>query len=76
MKGDIFSLLQAKEIGMTLTESMAMYPASSVSGFYFAHPDAKYFSVDKIDNDQLEDMASRRSISIKKLKRWLAPNLR
>ena len=76
VKGDIFSLLQAKEIGMTLTESMAMYPASSVSGFYFAHPDAKYFSVDKIDNDQLEDMASRRSISIKKLKRWLAPNLR
>ena len=76
VKGDIFSLLQAKEIGMQLTESMAMYPASSVSGFYFAHPEAKYFSVDKIDNDQLEDLASRRSISIKKLKRWLAPNLR
>ena len=76
VKEDIFSLLQAKEIGMQLTESMAMHPASSVSGFYFAHPEAKYFSVDKIDNDQLEDMALRRSISVKKLKRWLAPNLR
>ena len=76
VKEDIFSLLQAKEIGMQLTESMAMHPASSVSGFYFAHPEAKYFSVDKIDNDQLEDMASRRSISIKQLQKWLAPNLR
>lgn len=76
VKKDIFSLLQADDIGMTLTESMAMSPASSVSGFYFAHPDAKYFSVDKIDNDQLEDMASRRSISIERLKKWLAPNLR
>ena len=76
VKEDIFSLLQAKEIGMQLTESMAMHPASSVSGFYFAHPEAKYFSVDKIDNDQLEDMALRRSISVKKLKRWLAPNLK
>ena len=61
---------------MQLTESMAMHPASSVSGFYFAHPEAKYFSVDKIDNDQLEDMASRRSISIKELQKWLSPNLR
>ena len=69
-------LLEANEIGMQLTESMAMHPASSVSGFYFAHPDAKYFSVDKIDKDQLEDMASRRSISIKQLQKWLAPNLK
>jgi len=76
VKEDIFSLLEANEIGMQLTESMAMHPASSVSGFYFAHPDAKYFSVDKIDKDQLEDMASRRSISIKQLQKWLAPNLK
>ena len=69
VKEDIFSLLEANEIGMQLTESMAMHPASSVSGFYFAHPDAKYFSVDKIDKDQLEDMASRRSISIKQLQK-------
>jgi len=53
-----------------------MTPASSVSGFYFAHSAAKYFSVDKIDKDQLEDMASRRSVSIDQLKRWLASNLR
>ena len=72
----VFDLLEANEIGMQLTESMAMHPASSVSGFYFAHPDAKYFSVDKIDKDQLEDMASRRSISIKQLQKWLAPNLK
>jgi 5-methyltetrahydrofolate--homocysteine methyltransferase len=76
VKEDIFSLLEANEIGMQLTESMAMHPASSVSGFYFAHPDARYFSVDKIDKDQLEDMASRRSISIKQLQKWLAPNLK
>ena len=72
----IMMTAKANEIGMQLTESMAMHPASSVSGFYFAHPDAKYFSVDKIDKDQLEDMASRRSISIKQLQKWLAPNLK
>ena len=61
---------------MQLTESLAMKPASSVSGFYFAHPDSKYFSVDKIDEDQLEDMSSRRKVPIKKLKKWLTPNLK
>jgi 5-methyltetrahydrofolate--homocysteine methyltransferase len=76
VKKDIFALLQTEEIGMKLTESMAMYPASSVSGFYFAHPDAKYFSVDKIDDDQLEDMATRRLVSSKQLRKWLGPNLR
>jgi 5-methyltetrahydrofolate--homocysteine methyltransferase len=55
---------------------MSMMPASSVSGFYFSHPEAKYFSVDKIDKDQLEDMASRRAVSAEQLKKWLAPNLR
>jgi len=76
VKKDIFALLQAKEIGMELTESMSMIPASSVSGFYFAHPEAKYFSVDKIDEDQINDMATRRSISKEHLKKWLASSLR
>ena len=76
VKKDIFTVLQTDEIGMQLTDSMAMHPASSVSGFYFAHPDAKYFSVDKIDEDQLEDMASRRSVPTKQLRKWLGPNLR
>ena len=76
VKKDIFKLLQANDIGMSLTESMAMLPASSVSGFYFSHPYSKYFSVDKIDTDQLTDMANRRNLEIKTLKKWLAPNLR
>ena len=76
VKNDIFALLQAKEIGMELTEGMSMMPASSVSGFYFAHPEAKYFSVDKIDEDQINDMAKRRSISKEQLKKWLASSLR
>ena len=76
VKNDIFALLQAKEIGMELTEGMSMMPASSVSGFYFAHPEAKYFSVDKIDEDQINDMANRRSISKEQLKKWLASSLR
>ncbi|MDB4096747.1 methionine synthase [Methylophilaceae bacterium] len=76
VKNDIFALLQAKEIGIELTEGMSMMPASSVSGFYFAHPEAKYFSVDKIDEDQINDMANRRSISKEQLKKWLASSLR
>ena len=76
VKNDIFALLQAKEIGMELTEGMSMMPASSVSGFYFAHPEGKYFSVDKIDEDQINDMANRRSISKEQLKKWLASSLR
>ena len=76
VKNDIFALLQAKEIGMELTEGMSMMPASSVSGFYFAHPEAKYFSVDKIDEDQINDMAKRRSVSKEQLKKWLASSLR
>jgi 5-methyltetrahydrofolate--homocysteine methyltransferase len=60
---------------MTLTESFAMLPAASVSGFYFAHAEAKYFSVDKIGKDQLADMAERRGLPKDYLERWLAPNL-
>ena len=76
VKQDIFSLLKTNEIGMKITDGMSMMPASSVSGFYFSHPQAKYFSVDKIDKDQLEDMVLRRSIPAEQLQKWLAPNLR
>jgi 5-methyltetrahydrofolate--homocysteine methyltransferase len=75
VKPDMFNLLQCDEIGMSLTESFAMLPAAAVSGFYFAHKEAKYFSVDKIGQDQLEDMAKRRNLPKAYLERWLAPNL-
>jgi 5-methyltetrahydrofolate--homocysteine methyltransferase len=75
VKPEMFKLLQAETIGMELTESFAMYPGAAVSGFYFAHPESKYFSVDKIGEDQLADMAQRRGLTVDYLKRWLAPNL-
>jgi 5-methyltetrahydrofolate--homocysteine methyltransferase len=75
VKAEMFQALQAEDIDMTLTDSFAMMPAASVSGFYLAHPEAKYFSVDKIGNDQLEDMAKRRGLDKAYLERWLAPNL-
>ena len=61
----MFDVLQATEIGMSVTESLAMLPAASVSGFYLAHPDSTYFSVGKIGQDQLEDYAQRMSLSKK-----------
>lgn len=75
VKPDMFKVLQAEAIGMQLTESFAMSPGASVSGFYFAHPESKYFSVDKIGEDQLLDMAKRRGLPKEYLERWLAPNL-
>ncbi|MDD2923966.1 vitamin B12 dependent-methionine synthase activation domain-containing protein, partial [Rhodoferax sp.] len=75
VKKDLFALLQCADIGMSLTESLAMSPAASVSGFYLAHPDARYFSVGKIGDDQLQDQAARRGIDAKALQRLLAPNL-
>ncbi len=75
VKADMFKLLNCDEIGMQLTESFAMQPAAAVSGFYLAHPEAKYFSVDKIGNDQLEGIAKRRGLDKTYLERWLAPNL-
>ena len=75
VKPDMFKLLQADEIGMALTESFAMQPAAAVSGFYLGHKDAKYFSVDKIGEDQLLDMVKRRNLKKDYLERWLAPNL-
>ena len=76
IKKEIFKALNTDEIGMSLTDNFAMKPASSVSGFYFAHPKAKYFSVDKIDDDQLKDLAIRSSESIELLRAQLAPNIR
>jgi 5-methyltetrahydrofolate--homocysteine methyltransferase len=75
VKADMFTVLQAEEIGMQLTDSYAMLPAAAVSGFYLAHPESRYFSVDKIGNDQVEDMAKRRHVEKAWLERWLAPNL-
>jgi 5-methyltetrahydrofolate--homocysteine methyltransferase len=75
VKAELFKTLQADEIGMVLTESFAMYPGAAVSGFYFSHPDSKYFVVGKIGQDQFEDMAARRNIDKTELERYLAPNL-
>jgi 5-methyltetrahydrofolate--homocysteine methyltransferase len=72
----LFDLLKVNEqVGITLTESMAMYPASSVSGWYFSHPDSKYFPVSGIDRDQLEDYAHRKRVPINEMERWLGPLL-
>ncbi|CAH2930104.1 MAG: 5-methyltetrahydrofolate--homocysteine methyltransferase (EC, C-terminal domain [uncultured Paraburkholderia sp.] len=75
VKRDMFEVLQAGEIGMSVTESLAMLPAASVSGFYLAHPDSTYFSVGKIGQDQLEDYAQRMSLSKADAERALAPLL-
>jgi 5-methyltetrahydrofolate--homocysteine methyltransferase len=75
VKRDLFEAVRAEEIGMTLTENYAMSPASSVSGFYFSHPQSKYFNVGRIGRDQLEDLAKRKSEAVSELERWLAPNL-
>jgi len=60
---------------MHITESFAMIPGAAVSGFYFAHPASKYFSVGKIGDDQVSDMAKRRDVGKEEVERWLAPNL-
>jgi 5-methyltetrahydrofolate--homocysteine methyltransferase len=75
VKRDMFELLQAQDAGMALTESGAMMPAASVSGFYLSHPDSVYFSVGKIGEDQLRDQAQRRGADLAQLQRLLAPNL-
>jgi 5-methyltetrahydrofolate--homocysteine methyltransferase len=75
-KPTIWKLLNVEnEIGVTLTESMAMWPASSVSGYYFGNPESKYFGLGKIKNDQVEDYAKRRSISNEVATKWLNPNI-
>ena len=75
-KPTIWGILKVEEnIGVKLTESMAMWPASSVSGYYFAHPESKYFGLGKIKSDQVADYANRRNISIETATKWLAPNI-
>ena len=75
-KKALFELLQVEEnTGITLTESYAMYPASSVSGFYFSHPKARYFGLGKIGEDQLDDYANRKAMDKQEAERWLAPVL-
>ena len=75
-KPTIFKILNVEqEIGVILTESMAMWPTSSVSGYYFGHPESKYFGLGKIKEDQVIDYAKRRGISTEKAKKWLAPNI-
>jgi 5-methyltetrahydrofolate--homocysteine methyltransferase len=75
VKKDMFELLGAGDIGMALTDSLAMTPAASVSGFMLSHPDAMYFNVGKIGDDQLHDLAKRRGEKAEDLQRLLAPNL-
>jgi 5-methyltetrahydrofolate--homocysteine methyltransferase len=75
-KGTIWRLLDAqKNAEIELTESFAMWPGSSVSGFYLAHPESRYFSLGKIDRDQVEDYARRKGMSVIEVERWLGPNL-
>ena len=75
-KPELFRVLEAdKRAGITLTDGMAMWPASSVSGFYFSHSDSQYFGVGKITKDQVEDYAKRKKIPLEEAERWLAPNL-
>ncbi|BDB56624.1 methionine synthase [Flavobacterium ammonificans] len=75
-KPTIWKLLNVEqEIGVTLTESMAMWPASSVSGYYFANPESKYFGLGKIKQDQVEDYSKRRNTTLEQAQKWLAPNI-
>jgi 5-methyltetrahydrofolate--homocysteine methyltransferase len=74
-KGALFDLLRAPEVGITVTESFAMYPASSVSGFFLSHPQSQYFAVGKLGRDQVEDYARRKDMSVADAERWLAPYL-
>jgi 5-methyltetrahydrofolate--homocysteine methyltransferase len=75
-KATLFRLLDAENnCGVRLSESYAMSPAASVSGFYYAHPEAKYFAVGKIGRDQVEDIARRKGESLETMERWLRPVL-
>ena len=76
IKPQLFELLSAENrIGISLTESFAMMPAASVSGYYFAHPEAEYFGIGRLSRDQVEDYAARRGVPVEQAEKWLAPNL-
>ena len=74
-KGTLFELLKAGEAGIKLTESFAMYPAASVSGFYFSHPGSRYFGLGKIGKDQIMDYAKRKNMAVEEVEKWLSSNL-
>ena len=75
-KVGLFKLLDATRLtGVSLTESLAMMPAASVSGWYFAHPDSKYFGLGKITKEQVASIAGRKGMDIEEMERWLSPNL-
>jgi 5-methyltetrahydrofolate--homocysteine methyltransferase len=75
-KWELFRLLDAtRHTGITLTESLAMYPASSVSGLYFAAPEARYFAVGRLGRDQIEDYAARKGMPVTEVEKWLSPYL-
>jgi 5-methyltetrahydrofolate--homocysteine methyltransferase len=75
-KATLFELLDAEtRLGVSLTSSFAMSPAASVSGFYFAHPEAAYFGIGRVNRDQVADYASRKGWELKTAERWLSPNL-
>jgi 5-methyltetrahydrofolate--homocysteine methyltransferase len=75
-KPELFRLLDAeKATGVKLTETYAMWPAASVCGLYFGHPDARYFALDRITKDQVEDYARRKGMPLSVIERWLSPNL-
>ena len=74
-KARLFDLLGARSVGLDLTESFAMTPAASVSGLYFGHPGAKYFAIQRVGLDQVEDYAKRKGMTVTDVERWLRPVL-
>ena len=75
-KGTLWELLDAEtKIGLKITESYAMYPTAAVSGFYFSHPESRYFGLGKIDKDQVIDYAERKGMDLETAEKWLGPNL-
>jgi 5-methyltetrahydrofolate--homocysteine methyltransferase len=74
-KGNLFNMLKATELGMILTEHFAMYPTASVSGQFFAHPESKYFSLEKVGKDQIEDYARRKGVSVEVIEQFIPSNL-
>jgi 5-methyltetrahydrofolate--homocysteine methyltransferase len=74
-KHKLFELIDAPAVGIRLTESCAMWPAGSVSGIYLAHPKARYFTVGRVDRDQVGDYAVRKALPLAEIERWLGPNL-
>jgi 5-methyltetrahydrofolate--homocysteine methyltransferase len=75
VKKGLFDLLAVQDVGMTVTESLAMSPAASVSGFYFSHPESQYFNAGTVGKDQAADLATRQGLDLSAVERAIAPNL-